>query len=126
MNNKSERPISVIIRSKNEERWIGHSIQSVIDTFDNVEIIIIDNGSKDDTLFIVKNFIEDPSFKNKNGSYADIKIFNMSLIFNFINLINVFMIIYFELNYLLIISFLLASAKLYLFNNIIKINPDGS
>lgn len=59
---------------------------------------------------------------NKNH----IKIFNMSLIFNFINLINVFMIIYFESNYLLIISFLLASVKLYLFNNIIKINPNGS
>lgn len=78
MNDKIEKPISVIIRSKNEERWIGHSIQSVIDTFDNVEIIIIDNGSKDDSLFIVKNFIEDPTFKNKNGSYADIKIFNMN------------------------------------------------
>ena len=42
--------VSVIIRSKNEERWIGHSIQSVIDTFNDVEIIIVDNGSKDDTL----------------------------------------------------------------------------
>ena len=49
--------VSVIIRSKNEERWIGHSIQSVIDTFNDVEIIIVDNGSKDDTLFITKNFI---------------------------------------------------------------------
>ncbi len=72
-----KNPISVIIRSKNEERWIGHSIQSVIDTFQDVEIIIIDNGSVDDTLFIVKNFIEDPTFKNKSGSYADIKIFSM-------------------------------------------------
>ncbi len=77
MNNKNLSPISVIIRSKNEERWIGHSIQSVIDTFQNVEIVIIDNGSIDDTLFIVKNFMEDPNFKNRNGSYADIKIFNM-------------------------------------------------
>ena len=69
--------VSVIIRSKNEERWIGHSIQSVIDTFNDVEIIIVDNGSKDDTLFITKNFIEDPNFKNKKGSYADIKIYNL-------------------------------------------------
>ena len=75
INNKN--PLSVIIRSKNEERWIGHTIQSVIDTFSNVEIILIDNGSTDDTLFIVKNFIEDPNFEIKKGSYADIKIFNL-------------------------------------------------
>ena len=35
LNNK----ISIIIRTKNEERWIGHSIQSVIDFFSNPEII---------------------------------------------------------------------------------------
>ncbi len=74
---KNNEAISVIIRSKNEERWIGHSIQSVIDTFQNVEIIIVDNGSIDETLLITKNFIEDPNFINKNGSYADIKIFNL-------------------------------------------------
>jgi len=31
-------------------------------------------------MFIVKNFVEDPNFKNKNGSYADIKIYNQELI----------------------------------------------
>ena len=40
--------ISVIIRCRNEEQWIGHSIQSVIDNFDNPEIVIIDNNSTDD------------------------------------------------------------------------------
>ena len=36
--------ISIIIRSKNEERWIGHAIQSVIDNLPNNEIIIVDNN----------------------------------------------------------------------------------
>ena len=37
--------VSVIIRNKNEERWIGHTIQSVIDTFDKPEIIVVNNNS---------------------------------------------------------------------------------
>ena len=36
--------LSVLIRCRNEERWIGHSIQSVIDTFENPEIVVVDNG----------------------------------------------------------------------------------
>ena len=35
--------ISVVIRTRNEERWIGHVIQSVIDHLDKPEIIIVDN-----------------------------------------------------------------------------------
>ena len=31
MNNKKNQSISVIIRSKNEETWIGHAINSVLD-----------------------------------------------------------------------------------------------
>ena len=33
--------ISVVIRTRNEERWIGHVIQSVIDHLDKPEIIIM-------------------------------------------------------------------------------------
>ena len=53
------RNYSFIIRSRNEERWIGHTIQSVIDNFDNPEIIVVDNESTDDTLDVVKQFIND-------------------------------------------------------------------
>ena len=42
--------ISVIIRNKNEERYIGYAIQSVLDNFDEPEIIVVDNGSSDGTL----------------------------------------------------------------------------
>ena len=67
--------VSVIIRTKNEGRWIGHSLQSVIDLLDKPEIIIVDNKSEDETMQIVKSFREDPSLKNKNNSnYTKISI----------------------------------------------------
>ena len=45
MNKKTlGKKLSVIIRAKNEERWIGHTIQSVLDFFPGSEIIIIDNN----------------------------------------------------------------------------------
>ena len=44
--------ISVIIRTRNEERWIGHSIQSVLNHLPNSEIIIVDNKSNDETIKI--------------------------------------------------------------------------
>ena len=54
MNNLSD--ISIIIRTKNEERWIGHCIQSVIEKFKKPEILIINDNSIDDSLNIVKSF----------------------------------------------------------------------
>ena len=58
--------ISVIIRNKNEERYIGYAIQSVIDTFDKPEIIVIDNNSTDDSMGIVNSF-----------NFEDIKTYNV-------------------------------------------------
>ncbi len=49
--------LSVIIRNRNEERHIGYAIQSVIDFCgDDVEIIIVDNDSTDESLRIVNTF----------------------------------------------------------------------
>ncbi len=60
--------ISVIIRCRNEERWIGHAIQSIIHFFDNdSEIIIIDNNSTDKS----KNIIS--LFSNSNVNNIKIK-----------------------------------------------------
>lgn len=68
--------ISVIIRSKNEERWIGHTIQSCLDLLDKPEIIIVDNNSKDSTLEIARYFAHDPDLQ-ENNNYTTIKIFNI-------------------------------------------------
>ena len=54
--------VSVVMRCRNEERYIGYAIQSVLDFFDNPEIIIIDNNSTDDSMKIVKSF----NFNNIN------------------------------------------------------------
>jgi len=48
--------ISIIIRNRNEERYIGYTIQSVLDTFKEPEIIVVDNNSTDDSMGIVNTF----------------------------------------------------------------------
>jgi len=58
--------ISVIIRNRNEERYIGYAIQSVLDSFNQPEIIVIDNDSTDESISIVKSF-----------TFSDITIYNM-------------------------------------------------
>ena len=48
--------VSVIVRSRNEERYIGHCIQSITDFIGKPEIIIVDNESTDNTIRIVNRF----------------------------------------------------------------------
>ena len=69
---------SIIIRTKNEERWIGHAIQSVLDNISKPEIIIVDNNSTDKTLEIVKHFVEDPLLDTKSKKYTNIKIISIN------------------------------------------------
>jgi len=71
-------PISVIIRTKNEERWIGHAIQSVLSNLNKPEIIIVDNYSTDETLNIIRLFIQDKMLGDKkNKNYTNIKVFKI-------------------------------------------------
>lgn len=48
--------ISIIIRNRNENEYIGFALQSCIEKFDKPEIIIVDNNSSDDSLEIVNLF----------------------------------------------------------------------
>ena len=66
--------VSVIIRNKNEERWIGHSIQSVLEKFNSPEIIVVNNNSSDNSIDIVKSFKHDKSLSPNIRSYGEIKI----------------------------------------------------
>ena len=54
---------SVIIRVKNEERWIGHAIQSALDFLDGPQIVVVDNKSTDESIDIVRSFRHDPALK---------------------------------------------------------------
>ena len=77
MDDKSIK-VSVIIRVNNEERWIGHCIQSVIDKLNDPEIIIVNDNSTDSSLNIVKHFIKDPLLNDKNeNNYVNLKIINI-------------------------------------------------
>ncbi len=76
--NKIKDKVTVIIRTRNEERWVGHAIQSILDLIYKPEIIIIDNNSTDETLNIVGYFIQDPILKGNNKNYTDIKIHKIS------------------------------------------------
>ena len=58
--------ISVIIRNRNEERYIGYAIQSVLDTFKKPEIIVVDNNSTDNSMSVVNTF-----------DFEDIKTYNI-------------------------------------------------
>ena len=69
--------VSVIITAYNSEKFISESIQSVLNqTYQNFEIIVVDDLSSDKTKSVVKKFIEkDPrikwfQFKNNFGGPA--------------------------------------------------------
>ena len=68
---------SVVIRAKNEERWIGYAIQSTLDHLKKPEIVIVDNNSTDKTIEIVKFFAENPNLNNEADNYSKIKIINI-------------------------------------------------
>ena len=58
--------VSVIIRCRNEERWIGHSIQSALDFCPDSEVVIVDNDSTDDSMEIVRMFDKWHNIKKLN------------------------------------------------------------
>ena len=65
--------ISVIIRVKNEEDWIGHCIQSILDFIEKPEVIIVDDNSNDESIKIASLFLEDPNLDKQNKNYTKIK-----------------------------------------------------
>ena len=60
MKDKMKMPlVSVIMPAYNAARYIGEAIKSVVNqTYDNWELIVIDDGSKDNTVEIVKQLAE--------------------------------------------------------------------
>lgn len=49
--------VSIIIRTKNEERWIGHCLKAIFNqNYNNYEVIIVDNISDDGTLKKISSY----------------------------------------------------------------------
>ena len=64
--------ISIIIRTKNEERWIESCLEKINDQKKvNFEIVIVDNYSSDKTIQIVRKILK----KNKNIKILKIFVF---------------------------------------------------
>lgn len=68
---------SVIIRVKNEERWIGHAIQSALDFLDGPQIVVVNNSSTDESIDIVRGFRHDPALEKNEKRYAEVSIKNI-------------------------------------------------
>ena len=49
--------ISIIVRTYNEEKWIGHCLGAIFSQdFDNFEVILVDNNSTDHTVEVAKRY----------------------------------------------------------------------
>ncbi|MBM4135159.1 MAG: glycosyltransferase [Nitrospira sp.] len=49
--------VSIIVRTKNEERWIGHCLSMVFkQDIEDIEVIVVDNASTDHTVEIAKRY----------------------------------------------------------------------
>lgn len=76
---KKNAKVTFIIRTRNEEKWIGYALQSILDRVYKPEILIIDNNSTDKTIDIVKYFSYDPLSNNlQSKNYTKIRIFNIN------------------------------------------------
>ena len=70
---KENNYVSIIVPAYNAEKYISDTIQSVLDqTFQNWELIIINDGSKDQTAEIVSGFIDEriKLFEQENGGVS--------------------------------------------------------
>jgi len=67
VDNKIRQTISLIIRTKNEEKWISRCLASVYDQIvdANIEVILVDSGSTDHTVEIAKRYPIDKIVKIK-------------------------------------------------------------
>lgn len=70
--------LSIILRVRNEERFIGHTLQSLVEFCPESQIVIVDNNSNDSSMNIVNHFKKDPTLDNQaSNNYADILTLNI-------------------------------------------------
>ena len=70
--------LSIILRVRNEERFIGYALQSIVEFCPDSQIIVVDNNSIDSSMNIVDHFKKDPTIsKGELGNYANILNLNI-------------------------------------------------
>lgn len=70
-----KRLVSIITPCYNSEKYIGNLIKSIINqTYPDLEFIMIDDGSKDNTEGVIKTYIEDFDRRNIQFKYIKQKI----------------------------------------------------
>ncbi len=53
------KKLSVVVPSYNSEKWIAETLDSLlVQTYKNIEIIVVDDGSKDSSIDIVRSYIQ--------------------------------------------------------------------
>lgn len=68
MKEKENPLVTVILTAYNQERYIGDTLASVFDqTYPNLELIVIDNASADDTVAVIQ------TFKNPSRNFSLVK-----------------------------------------------------
>jgi len=56
-NKTDERKVSIVIRAKNEGKYIGKTLSILYSqTYKNIEVVLVDSGSTDNTLDEAKKF----------------------------------------------------------------------
>jgi glycosyltransferase involved in cell wall biosynthesis len=75
--------VSILIPAYNAQEWLSETLQSVIEqTWDRTEVIIVDDGSKDETLAVARRFqsrgVRVVSQENQGAAAARNKCFSLS------------------------------------------------
>ncbi len=70
--------VSVVIRVRNEESFIGFAIQSCLDFLGSPEIILVDNNSTDDSVKVAKLFSQDNKLSTRSNRFTDLSIIKVS------------------------------------------------
>jgi len=73
--------VSIIIRTKNEDFWIGKCLNEIFNQkYKNFEVILVDNNSKDKTISIVKkNFLKVKIINYKSKIFLPGKALNLGI-----------------------------------------------
>lgn len=82
---KEKDLISIVIPCYNVEKYVKQCIDSIKkQTYKNIEVLMIDDGAKDDTAKVIKQNIKDDSrfkyYKKKNGGLSDARNYGLKYI----------------------------------------------